>query len=82
MLADGSYRGIPELHTPVFAGGRILRDDVWRRHRKRRARAEHCIARLKDWQILRDHRRSGHRLLDTLRAVAYLHNLRILTAGL
>lgn len=25
VLADGGYRGIPELHTPVFAGGRIVR---------------------------------------------------------
>ncbi|CAN5276758.1 hypothetical protein BH23ACT9_BH23ACT9_35970 [soil metagenome] len=77
MLADGTYRGIPELHTPVFAGGRIVRDEVWRHHRKRRARAEHCIDRLKDWQILRDHRRRGRHLLDSLRAVGYLHNLGI-----
>ncbi|CAN5390631.1 hypothetical protein BH23ACT9_BH23ACT9_22660 [soil metagenome] len=68
--------------TPVFAGNRIVRDHVWRRHRKRRARAEHCIARLKDWQILRDHRRQGPHLLDSLRAVAYLHNMRILAAAL
>lgn len=47
--ADGGYRGITELHTPTFAGGRIVRDAAWRRHRRRRARAEHCIARLKDW---------------------------------
>ncbi|AXV10305.1 Putative transposase for insertion sequence element IS112 (plasmid) [Euzebya pacifica] len=79
VYADGGYRGITELHTPTFAGGRIVRDAAWRRHRKKRARAEHCIARLKDWQVLRDHRRRGHRLPDTLRAVADLHNLRILT---
>ncbi len=79
VYADGGYRGIPELHHPTFAGGRIVRDAAWRRHRKRRARAEHAIARLKDWQVLRDHRRRGHHLPDTLRAVAYLHNLRILT---
>ncbi|CAN5345498.1 hypothetical protein BH23ACT9_BH23ACT9_39520 [soil metagenome] len=78
VYADGGYRGIPELHTPTFAGGRIVRDVAWRRHRRRRARAEHCIARLKDWTVLRDHRRRGHHLPDTLRAVAYLHNLRIL----
>lgn len=78
VYADGGYRGIPELHTPTFAGGRIVRDTVWRRHRRRRARTEHCITRLKDWQILRDHRRHGRPLPATLRAVAYLHNLRIL----
>ncbi|WP_170127891.1 transposase family protein [Euzebya rosea] len=80
VYADGGYRGITELHTPAFAGGRIVRDAAWRRHRRRRARAEHCIARLKDWQVLRDHRRRGRHLPDTLQAVAYLHNLRILTA--
>ncbi|MGI9016144.1 MAG: hypothetical protein ACR2HR_03410 [Euzebya sp.] len=47
-----------------------------------RVLADHCIARFKDWQILRDHRRRGRHLLDSLRAVAYLHNLRILAAGL
>lgn len=79
VYADGGYRGISELHTPTFAGGRIVRDAAWRRHRKRRARAEHCIARLKDWTVLRDHRRQGHHLPDTPQAVAYLHNLRVLT---
>lgn len=78
VLADGGYRGVAELHTPVFAGGRIVRDDRWRRHRRRRARAERCIARRKDWQILCDYRRHGRHLPETLRAVAYLHNLRIL----
>ena len=77
VLADGGYRGIPELVTPVFRGNRIVRDRVWRRHRKRRARVEHVIARLKDWRVLRDHRRRGRHLLSTLQAVAFLHNLRI-----
>lgn len=44
VLADGGYRGVPELVTPVFDGQRIPRDHVWRRHRRRRARAEHAIA--------------------------------------
>jgi hypothetical protein len=35
VLADGGYRGIPELITPVFRGRRILRDRAWRRHRRR-----------------------------------------------
>jgi hypothetical protein len=48
VLADGGYRGVPELVTPVFRGSRIVRDRAWRRHRKRRARVEHAIARLKD----------------------------------
>jgi len=77
VLADGAYRAIPELVTPAFRGRRILRDRAWRRHRRRRARVEHAIARLKNWRILRDHRRRGGHLADTLPAVAFLHNLHL-----
>jgi hypothetical protein len=48
-LAGGGYRGISELITSVFRGRQILRDRAWRRHRRRRARVEHAIARLKNW---------------------------------
>jgi hypothetical protein len=44
---------------------------------KRRARAEHGIARLKDFQILRQHRRRGDTINQTSRAVAALHNMKI-----
>ena len=77
VLADSAYRAIPELVTPVFRGNRIQRDRAWRRHRGRRARVEHAIARLKNWRILRDHRRRGCHLADTLQAVAFLHNLHL-----
>ena len=77
VLADGGYRGVPELLTPRFRRNRIVRDGRWRSHRKRRARVEHAIARLKNWRILRDHRRRGHRLPDTLRAISVLHNLQV-----
>jgi hypothetical protein len=77
VLADGGYRGIDELVVPVFRSNRIVRDAGWRRHRTRRARVEHAIARLKDWRVLRDHRRRGLHLAATLQAVAYLHNLKI-----
>ena len=75
VLADGGYRGIAELITPVFHNNRIVRDRRWRAHRRRRARVEHAIARLKSWRVLRDHRRRGQHLLATARAVAFLHNL-------
>jgi len=77
VLADGGYRAIRELVTPRFRGRRILRDTHWRRHRKRRARVEHAISRLKNWRVLRDHRRRGHHLDDTLKAVSLLHNLHV-----
>ena len=76
VLADGGYRGVPELITPVFRNNRIVRDRRWRRHRKRRARVEHALARLKDWRVLRDHRRRGCHLDHTFRAVAVLHNIK------
>jgi hypothetical protein len=77
VLADGGYRGVRELVTPVFRGRRILRNHAWRRPRRRRARAEHAIARLEDWRVLRDHRRRGRRLIESLRVVALLFNLNI-----
>jgi hypothetical protein len=77
VLADGGYRGIPELDTPVFEGRQIRRDRAWRRHRRRRARIEHAIARLKNWRMLRDHRRRARQLPSTLKAVAFLHNLHL-----
>lgn len=75
VLADGGYRGVSELVTPTFEGRRMVRDRTWRTHRRRRARAEHAIARLKDWHVLRDHRRRGDHVATTLAAVAYLHNV-------
>lgn len=77
VLADGGYRGVPELVTPTFRGRRILRDSAWRSHRRRRARVEHTIGRLKVWRVLRDHRRRGCHLADTLGAVSLLHNLSV-----
>ena len=79
VLADGGYRGILELVAPTFQGNRVVRDRRWKRHRKRRARVEHALARLKDWRVLRDHRRQDRFFMRTLAAVAFLHNLRIAT---
>lgn len=77
VLADGGYRGVPELVTPRFRNNRIVRDAKWRRHRRRRARVEHAIARLKHWRVLRDHRRRGRHLQTTIQAVVTLHNLHV-----
>ena len=50
ILGDGGYRGINTITTPRRdrPGGRIIRDQHWREHRRIRARDEHVIARLKD----------------------------------
>jgi len=77
VLADGGYRGVPELVVPAFRGRRMVRDRRWRSHRRRRARVEHALARLKDWRVLRDYRRRGAHLLQSLQAIAVLHNIRI-----
>jgi len=77
VLADGGSRGVRELVTPRFRGRSMVRDRAWRRHRRRRARVEHVLARLKDWRALRDHRRRGRHVPDTVAAVAVLHNLRL-----
>jgi hypothetical protein len=53
-LGDGGYRGITSITSPPRdPTGRIVHDD----HYRIRARVEHVIARLKDWQILRQCRR-------------------------
>jgi hypothetical protein len=77
VLADGGYRGVPGLRIPVFRSNRIVRDRAWRRHRRRRARVEHTLARSKDWRGLRDHRRRGRQVAATVAAVAFLHNLKL-----
>lgn len=44
VLADGGYRGVPELVTPRFRGNRIVRDHRWR------ASATPCPGRACDCQ--------------------------------
>jgi len=68
---------IEECPSLSFRRNRIVRDRAWRRHRRRRARVEHAIARLETWRVLRDHRRRGHHLAQTLQAITVLHNLQV-----
>ncbi|MBT2491237.1 transposase [Streptomyces sp. ISL-96] len=67
-IGDGAYRSAPEVITSRNKSKPFA---------KRRARAEHGIARLKDYQVLRQHRRRGDTINQTSRAVAALHNLKI-----
>ncbi|HTJ33686.1 MAG TPA: transposase family protein, partial [Dactylosporangium sp.] len=78
VLGDGGYRSLPGVIGPRRdSHGRIIRDEAWRRHRRRRATVEHVIARLKDWQILRQCRRPGHGIDLVVAAVTAIYNHRL-----
>ena len=78
VLGDGGYRGIRSITTPRRdQTGHIIRDHHYQTHRRIRARVEHVIARLKDWQILRQCRRRGDAINHSLQIVAGLWNLKI-----
>jgi Helix-turn-helix of DDE superfamily endonuclease/DDE superfamily endonuclease len=77
VLGDGGYRGIASITTPRRdKTGRIIHNDHYRVHRRLRARVEHTIARLRDWQILRQCRRRGHAINYSLQIIAGLWNLK------
>ena len=71
-LTDGGYRSMPGATLPP-------KDDLARptEHRRLRARIEHVLARMKDWQILRQCRRRGNAINLATRCVAFLCNLRL-----
>jgi hypothetical protein len=78
LSGDGGYRGCDRIRTPRRGpDARIIKDRTYRRFRKRRAVAEHTIARLKDHQILRQCRRRGNAINHAVAGVAALHNLKI-----
>jgi hypothetical protein len=79
VMADGGYTG-----TSLIMPYRARRDGRplpgWQErsnadHRRIRARVEHAFARMKCWNILRDHRRRASQLRHTAAGVAALHNL-------
>jgi hypothetical protein len=73
ILGDGGDRGIKTITPPRRDHtGPIIRD----RHRRIRARVEHVIARLKDWQILRQSRRRSDAINHSLQIVAGPWNLK------
>ncbi|MBB3035771.1 transposase [Hoyosella altamirensis] len=69
-LTDGGYRSLPGATLPP------PKTDEQRHaaHRKIRARIEHILARMKDWQMLRQCRRRGNNINHAARAVAFLCN--------
>ena len=75
---DGGYRGCDQIRCPRRGSdGRIIKDRNYKSFRKRRAVAEHTIARLKDHQILRQCRRRGEAINHAVAGVATLHNLEL-----
>ncbi|MDW6062863.1 hypothetical protein SAZ11_38755 [Streptomyces sp. FXJ1.4098] len=68
IIGDGAYRAAPEVITSKTKSKAFA---------KRRARVEHAIARLKDFQVLRQHRRRGKVFNDTACVGAVLHNMKI-----
>jgi hypothetical protein len=80
VMADGAYQGNPGVIIPY----RRPRDGTeltgWQQdlnavHRSVRARVEHALAQMKNWKILRDHRRKARTLDDTVAGIAFLYNL-------
>lgn len=70
-LTDGGYRSLPGATLPP------PKTDNHRHaaHRKIRARIEHILARMKDWQMLRQCHRRGDNINNAAQAVAHLYNL-------
>ena len=71
-LTDGGYRSMPGATLPPTTTPSRLAE-----HRRHRARIEHVLARMKDWQILRQCRRRGNAINLAARAVAYLWNAKL-----
>jgi hypothetical protein len=80
-IGDGGHRGNTALRSPRRGpDGRIVKDRNHRRFRKRRAVAEHTIARPKDHQVLRPCRRRGRGIDHAIAGVAAPHHLKLETA--
>jgi len=80
VMADGGYRGNPEVIIPYRkpADGGVLpawKEELNSHHRTVRAGVEHALARMKCFKILRDYRRAAHTLADTASGIANLHNI-------
>ncbi|WP_344856835.1 transposase family protein [Amycolatopsis ultiminotia] len=80
VMADGGYQGNPDVVMPYrkprdSSGLPEWKENLNTTHRKIRARVEHVLARMKNFKILRDHRRAANTLADTVSGIAHLHNI-------
>jgi DDE superfamily endonuclease/Helix-turn-helix of DDE superfamily endonuclease len=83
VMADGGYQANPTVIMPYRkpSDGSDLpewKEQLNATHRSIRAHAEHALARMKCWNILRDYRRAAHTLADTVSGIAHLHNICLL----
>lgn len=76
VLTDGGYRSLPGATLLPKPSPVLLTV-----HKRIRAEIENILARLKDWQILRQCRRRGNSINLAVRAVAYLWNLKLSTSS-
>lgn len=70
-LTDRGHRPLPGATLPPPK----TEEQRHAEHGKIRARIEHTLARMKDWQMLRQRRRRGDKINNSARAVARLYNL-------
>jgi hypothetical protein len=77
ILGDGGYLGIPTITTSRRdKSACTMPDNHYRQRRRITACVQHVIARLKDWQILRQCRRRGNAVNQAHRIIAGLWNLK------
>ena len=80
VMADGGYRGNPEVIMPYRKPGKGKGLTAWQEdlntvHKRVRARVEHALAHMKSWNILRNCRRKRRGVWDATRGVALMRNL-------
>ncbi|MGW3891492.1 transposase family protein [Micromonospora chokoriensis] len=80
VMADGGYRGNPEVIIPYRKNRDgsplpVWKQDLNAQHRTVRAQVEHTLARMKNWKILRDYRRAARTLTAAASGIANLHNI-------
>jgi hypothetical protein len=82
VMADGGYRGNPEVIMPYRKPGKGRALPAWQEelntvHKRVRARVEHALCQMRCWNILRNCRRAGDGVYYAAAGVALMRNLAI-----
>lgn len=82
VMADGGYRGNPEVIMPYRKPGKGRALAAWQKelnrvHKQVRARVEHALCQMRCWNILRNCRRAGDGVYYATAGVALMRNLTI-----